>query len=99
MDADACPVKDEVYQVAGRYGLHVLLAANQPLRVPSGAGVQMVVVDHDQKSYVVIDEEAIRSIAGNWSGGRTMTGIPAASAADQNQSLAPSTSHGRCAGR
>lgn len=45
VDADACPVKDEVYQVAGRYGLHVVLVANSRMNVPAGASVEMVVVD------------------------------------------------------
>ncbi len=44
VDADACPVKDEVYQVAGRYGLQVVLVANSRMSVPRGAGVEMVVV-------------------------------------------------------
>ncbi len=45
VDADACPVKDEVYQVAGRYGLHVVLVANSRMGVPRGADVEMVVVE------------------------------------------------------
>jgi uncharacterized protein YaiI (UPF0178 family) len=45
VDADACPVKDEVYQVAARYGLHVYLVANAKLRFPAGGSIQMVVVD------------------------------------------------------
>lgn len=45
VDADACPVKDEIYQVAARYGLHVVLVANSRMRVPEGGGVEMVVVD------------------------------------------------------
>ena len=45
IDADACPVKDEVYQVAGRYGLHVVLVANSRMKVPSGASVEMIVVE------------------------------------------------------
>jgi len=44
VDGDACPVKEEVYGVAGRYGLHVVLVANSRLGVPPGAGVEMVVV-------------------------------------------------------
>jgi len=44
VDADACPVKEEVYRVAGRYGLSVLLVANAPLRVPPGSGVEMIAV-------------------------------------------------------
>lgn len=45
MDADACPVKEEVYQVAARYGVYVFVVANARMRVPEGAGVEMVVVD------------------------------------------------------
>ena len=45
VDADACPVKDEVYVVATRYGVPVALVANAPMYVPAGFGVEMVVVD------------------------------------------------------
>ena len=45
VDADACPVKDEVYSVSTRYGLAVVLVANSRMRVPDGMGVEMVVVD------------------------------------------------------
>ncbi|MEJ2548499.1 MAG: YaiI/YqxD family protein, partial [Gemmatimonadota bacterium] len=34
VDADACPVKNEVYRVARRYGLQVTLVANSWMRVP-----------------------------------------------------------------
>ncbi|MDT8390841.1 MAG: YaiI/YqxD family protein [Lentisphaeria bacterium] len=34
IDADACPVKEEVYRVARRYGLEVTLVANAYLRIP-----------------------------------------------------------------
>jgi uncharacterized protein YaiI (UPF0178 family) len=43
IDADACPVKDEVYRVAGRYGLAVKVVSNTPLRVPADAQVELVV--------------------------------------------------------
>lgn len=43
VDADACPVKDEVYRVARRYGLQVAVVANAPLRVPAGPLVELVV--------------------------------------------------------
>ncbi|HEY1379171.1 MAG TPA: DUF188 domain-containing protein, partial [Gemmataceae bacterium] len=43
VDADACPVKDEVYRVARRYALPVKVVANAPLRVPAGGLVEMVV--------------------------------------------------------
>ncbi|MBU2501115.1 YaiI/YqxD family protein [bacterium] len=45
VDADACPVKDEVYKVAGRYGLKVTLVANTWMRHPGGGGVVLEVVD------------------------------------------------------
>ena len=45
IDADACPVKDEVYKVAKRYGLEVTLVANSFMRVPGEAWVKLVVVD------------------------------------------------------
>ena len=45
VDGDACPVKDEVYVVATRYGVSVALVANSRMHVPEGLGVEMVVVD------------------------------------------------------
>ncbi len=42
IDADACPVKDEIYRVAARYSLPVRVVANAPMRVPGGS-VEMVV--------------------------------------------------------
>jgi uncharacterized protein YaiI (UPF0178 family) len=45
VDADACPVKDEVYVVATRHGVPVALVANQRMYVPPGFGVELVVVD------------------------------------------------------
>jgi uncharacterized protein YaiI (UPF0178 family) len=34
VDADACPVKDEVYKVAWRRGVPVKVVSNSPIRVP-----------------------------------------------------------------
>ena len=45
IDGDACPVKDEVYAVATRCGVPVVLVANTPLSVPEGMGIERVVVD------------------------------------------------------
>ncbi|MEN8160011.1 MAG: YaiI/YqxD family protein [Myxococcota bacterium] len=45
VDGDGCPVKDEVYVVATRYGVPVALVANAPLHVPEGFGVELIVVD------------------------------------------------------
>jgi uncharacterized protein len=45
IDADACPVKDEVYRVAKRYGLPVFVVSNSWMRVPREPGITAVVVD------------------------------------------------------
>jgi uncharacterized protein len=44
VDADACPVKQEVYRVARRYGLRVILIANSPMKLPQEDGISLVVV-------------------------------------------------------
>ncbi len=44
VDADACPVKREVYRVASRYRLDVTLAANSWMRVPNEPRVTLEVV-------------------------------------------------------
>ena len=44
IDADACPVKDEVYRVAKRYGLAVTLVANSWMRVPKDELIHLEVV-------------------------------------------------------
>ncbi len=44
VDADACPVKDEVYRVAGRYGLHVYVVSNGFLNLPREPWIERVVV-------------------------------------------------------
>jgi uncharacterized protein YaiI (UPF0178 family) len=43
VDADACPVKAEVYKVARRYALRVLVVANTAQRVPADDLVELVV--------------------------------------------------------
>ncbi len=45
VDADACPVKPEVYRVAGRYGLDVTLVANSWMRVPNEQWIVLEVVE------------------------------------------------------
>lgn len=44
VDADACPVKEEVYKVAFRYGAPVTVVANQPIRIPQHELVSRVTV-------------------------------------------------------
>ena len=43
VDADACPVKDEVYRVARRCAVRAVVVANAPLRVPADPLVELVV--------------------------------------------------------
>ena len=45
IDADACPVKEEVYKVARRYGLKVYVVSNGGVRVPSEPLIEMVIVE------------------------------------------------------
>lgn len=44
VDADGCPVKEEVYRVARRYGLKVFLVANSRMRAPEGEWLEQVTV-------------------------------------------------------
>ncbi|NWG24669.1 MAG: YaiI/YqxD family protein [Pseudorhodoplanes sp.] len=44
VDADACPVKNEVYKVAARHGLKVFVVANSFIAVPRDPMIERVVV-------------------------------------------------------
>ena len=45
IDADGCPVKQEVYRVAKRYGLKVTLVSNSRMRTPQEDWLEVVIVD------------------------------------------------------
>lgn len=45
VDADACPVKDEIYKVAWRHEIEVVVVSNSPFRIPVHPLVRRVVVD------------------------------------------------------
>ena len=45
IDADACPVKEETYKVAARYGLKTFVVSNSWIRVPATPAIEQVVVD------------------------------------------------------
>ena len=45
VDADACPVKDEIYHVAERHGLAVAIVANAPIFVPRVDWVARILVN------------------------------------------------------
>ncbi|MEW6450848.1 MAG: YaiI/YqxD family protein [Pseudomonadota bacterium] len=44
VDADACPVKNEVYRVAERHGLKVFVVSNSVINVPRDPTIERVVV-------------------------------------------------------
>jgi uncharacterized protein YaiI (UPF0178 family) len=44
VDADACPVKAEVYKVAQRHGLKVLVVANSYIQTPRDPMIERIVV-------------------------------------------------------
>jgi uncharacterized protein YaiI (UPF0178 family) len=45
IDADACPVKDEVYKVALRYGLKTYVVSNAFMMIPKMDLIERVIVD------------------------------------------------------
>ncbi|MEO8196510.1 MAG: YaiI/YqxD family protein [Thermoanaerobaculia bacterium] len=48
VDADACPVKEEVYRVARRLAVPVIVVANSRLQTPIAAAIELVVVASGQ---------------------------------------------------
>jgi hypothetical protein len=44
VDGDACPVKKEVYMIAKRHDLRVILVSNQTMRDPQEGWIQLVIV-------------------------------------------------------
>lgn len=44
VDADACPVKEEIYKVAFRHGASVTIVSNSPIRTPAHELIDRVVV-------------------------------------------------------
>jgi hypothetical protein len=71
IDADACPVKSEVYRVAEREDLEVTLVSNSPMRIPDTSRVSIEVVggefdaaddwivDHVQPDDIVITADVL----------------------------------------
>jgi len=43
IDADACPVKDEIYRVARRYAMRVVVVVKETLRIPADELIELVV--------------------------------------------------------
>jgi uncharacterized protein YaiI (UPF0178 family) len=61
IDADACPVKDEICRVARRYVMRVAVVANAPLRVPAIPLVE----NGDRTNYFLSKTTLILSSAGD----------------------------------
>ena len=62
IDADACPVKKEIYRVATRYRLDVILVSNSWMRMPESSRIKLVVVD---KGADVADDWIVEHVAPN----------------------------------
>ncbi|MGZ3306686.1 MAG: YaiI/YqxD family protein [Asticcacaulis sp.] len=45
IDADACPVKDETYKVAARYGLRTFVVSNSFIQIPKSPLIYRMIVD------------------------------------------------------
>ena len=60
IDADACPVKQEVYRVARRYEMRVVIAANAPMQVPPSPLFELVV----RTGFGVVDDWIVEKIDG-----------------------------------
>ena len=45
IDADACPVKDEIYKVAARYGLKTWVVSNAFMQIPKSPMIVRTIVD------------------------------------------------------
>src|SRR6476661_1921120 len=64
VDADACPVKDEVYKVAWRRAVPVTVVSNQRIRVPGHELIERVVVSDafDAADDWIADQADARSV-------------------------------------
>jgi len=64
VDADACPVKDEIYKVAWRRGVPVTLVSNQRIRVPEHPLIERVVVSDafDAADDWIVDHADARTV-------------------------------------
>lgn len=71
IDADGCPVKEEVYKVAERYKIPVVLVANKAINIPLNPLIIMMVVsggfdaaddyivDHSHQNDIVITSDIL----------------------------------------
>ena len=73
VDADACPVKDEVYRVAARHGVAVSVVANGLIRVPADPLIERIaaggnpdaaddwIAEHIQSGDIAITADILRT--------------------------------------
>lgn len=64
VDADSCPVKQEVFRVARRYGIKVVLVANSAINAPEEAWLEQVVVSSqlDAADDAIVDQVTLNDI-------------------------------------
>ena len=64
VDADACPVKDEIYKVALRHEVGVTIVSNSPIRIPAHPLLARIVVGagFDEADDWIADRADARSI-------------------------------------
>ena len=64
VDADGCPVKDEVYRVAERYKMKVILVANKWLNIPTNPlfEIQVVTGDFDAADDWIVENAVEKDI-------------------------------------
>lgn len=62
IDADACPVKDETYRVAARYGLKTFVVSNSFIQIPKSPLIARMIV------------EAGPDVADDWIAGQVAVG-------------------------
>nr|WP_188906681.1 YaiI/YqxD family protein [Aureimonas endophytica] len=64
IDADACPVKEDAHEIAGRHGVEVVLVSNggiRPSRFP-GARVVTVAAGADEADHWIVEQAAAGDI-------------------------------------
>lgn len=62
VDGDACPVKDEIYRVAERFQISVILVANSHMKIPMNPLFEMKVV---KGNFDAADDWIVEKIAPN----------------------------------
>ncbi len=62
VDADGCPVKQDIYRIAERYGLQVTLVANAGMSIPHCDRVELIVVSAEADA---ADNYIVSRVAGN----------------------------------